>query len=50
MGYKRSTSILPPELIQRIQKYVDGEYIYIPRSVEKKETGEIIRIPAKYWH
>lgn len=28
MGYKRIASILPPELIQQIQKYVDGEYIY----------------------
>lgn len=30
MGYEKSTSILPPELIQQIQKYVDGKYIYSP--------------------
>lgn len=38
MGYKKSTLILPPELIQQIQKYVDGEYIYIPRIAEKRKN------------
>lgn len=38
MGYKRSTSILPPELIQQIQQYMDGEYIYIPRIAEKRKN------------
>lgn len=41
MGYKRGTSILPTELIQQIQKYVDGEYIYIPRlSKNRKRWGD----------
>lgn len=31
MRYKRAEEILPKELIERIQQYVDGESIYIPR-------------------
>ncbi len=38
MGYEKSTSILPPELIQQIQKYVDGKYIYIPRVAERRKN------------
>ena len=38
MGYKRTTSILPPELIHQIQKYVDGEYLYIPRITENRKN------------
>lgn len=41
MGYKKSynkgTSILPAELIQQIQEYVDGEYVYIPRLDENRK-------------
>lgn len=37
MGYMRGTSILPAELVQQIQKYVDGEYIYIPRLAERRK-------------
>ena len=31
MGYKTAKDVLPEELLQVIQEYVDGEYIYIPR-------------------
>ena len=30
MKYKNANSILPEELIENIQQYVQGEYIYIP--------------------
>ncbi len=36
MGYKNGIAVLPTELIAQIQKYVDGEYIYIPRAAEKR--------------
>lgn len=40
MGYKKATNILPQELLEKIQEYVDGEYIYIPRKEEsRKEWG-----------
>lgn len=38
MSYKKAVSILPLELIELIQSYVDGEYIYIPRKEENKKT------------
>ncbi|QUG40646.1 hypothetical protein KD050_15260 [Psychrobacillus sp. INOP01] len=38
MSYKKAKNILPAELVQLIQKYVDGEYIYIPRREENKKS------------
>ena len=32
MSYIKAEEILPEELIRRIQEYVDGVYIYIPRK------------------
>lgn len=32
MGYRKAEEILPMEVIELIQKYVDGENIYIPRK------------------
>lgn len=32
MSYRRAEEILPIELIELIQTYVDGENIYIPRK------------------
>lgn len=40
MGYKKAANILPEDLVKKIQEYVDGETIYIPRiSGNKKEWG-----------
>lgn len=40
MGYRKAEEILPLELIELIQKYVDGESIYIPRRPDnRKEWG-----------
>ena len=42
MGYKNAVGILPPDLLEAIQKHIDGEYIYIPRKIEhKKLWGEV---------
>ena len=41
MSYKNSTDLLPKELIEQIQEYVDGKVIYIPKKQEnKKHWGE----------
>lgn len=41
MGYKKSTKLLPTDLIEKIQEYVDGETVYIPRKSDKrKKWGE----------
>ncbi len=40
MSYKRAIHILPDDLLEMVQEYVDGEFIYIPRkSGNKKEWG-----------
>ncbi len=42
MGYKNAVRVIPAELLEAIQQYIDGEYIYIPRKAEnKKRWGEI---------
>lgn len=38
MSYKKATHILPQELLEQVQQYVDGESIYIPRVAEKKKV------------
>ncbi|TQR42258.1 CD3324 family protein [Paenibacillus popilliae] len=38
MGYKSATKILPADLVKEIQKYIDGEYLYIP-SCKRKSWG-----------
>ena len=46
MGYIRAEEILPAEIIELIQKYVDGANIYIPRKQEHTtnyKTTEIIK-------
>lgn len=40
MGYIRAEKILPAEIIELIQQYVDGQNIYIPRKAnERQEWG-----------
>lgn len=40
MSYKKATNILPKELLERVQEYIDGEFLYIPRiSDNKKDWG-----------
>lgn len=36
MGYMKAEEILPIELIELIQKYVDGQNIYIPKKADSR--------------
>lgn len=38
MGYKKADEILPKEIVEMIQNYVDGEYLYIPRKKERRKS------------
>ena len=38
MGYIRAEEILPIEVIELIQQYVDGESIYIPRKAANRQA------------
>lgn len=41
MSYRSAEKVLPVELVEQIQQYVDGGYLYIPRKQEKrKKWGE----------
>ena len=38
MGYRKAEEILPKNIIELIQQYVDGESIYIPRKAEYRQA------------
>lgn len=38
MSYIKAHSVLPQELIDAIQAYIEGEYIYIPRKSDSKRS------------
>lgn len=38
MRYEKAQDILPEEILQIVQEYIDGEYLYIPRKEENKKT------------
>ncbi|WP_312370504.1 CD3324 family protein [Lachnoclostridium sp.] len=41
MSYIKATDVLPEEIIEIIQNYIDGEYIYVPRKESnRKGWGE----------
>ena len=45
MRYQKANEILPAELVELIQNYIDGEYVYIPRKQEnRKSWGETSRV------
>ena len=49
MTYKNARGVLPDTLIEEIQKYVDGESIYIPAKTEgKTEWGHRNGTKARY--
>jgi Mor family transcriptional regulator len=44
MSYSNAKDIFPEEILEIIQNYVDGEYIYIPRKEENKIAwGELTK-------
>ena len=36
MGYVQALEVLPADLIEQIQEYVDGQVLYIPKMKSKK--------------
>jgi Mor family transcriptional regulator len=41
MSYRKAEEVLPLEIIELIQRYIDGESIYIPRKEnQRKEWGK----------
>lgn len=51
MGYVHALEILPEELIEKIQEYVHGQIIYIPKiNSEKCKWGEKTDTKAYFQH
>lgn len=40
MKYLNASDILPDKLLREIQKYADGEALYIPKKNERRKWGE----------
>ena len=40
MKYKNASDILPDELLKEVQKYAQGEALYIPSGEKRKKWGE----------
>lgn len=38
MRYCKASDVLPAELIEEIQKYIDGQYLYIPRRQQSRRN------------
>ena len=38
MSYKKATQVLPQELLLKVQEYIDGEFIYIPRISDNTKS------------
>lgn len=50
MGYIRAEEILPIEVMELVQQYVDGENIYIPRKqANRQEWGAGTQIRRELW-
>jgi len=42
LNYKNGRDVLPPSLLKELQKYLDGELIYIPKTDERRARwGEV---------
>lgn len=41
MRYKNAAEILPAELVGEIQKYIEGELLYIPKNDSKQKWGAV---------
>ena len=39
MKYINAAEILPEQLLKELQRYVDGDVLYIPKASTKKEWG-----------
>lgn len=40
MKYINAADILPDALLKQVQKYAEGEALYIPKSLDRKKWGE----------
>ena len=41
MRYKNAADILPSALLREVQRYIEGEVIYIPKLKSRREWGAV---------
>jgi len=41
MKYRKASDILPDALLKEVQKYIEGEALYIPKGKTRKKWGEV---------
>ena len=52
MKYKNASSLLPAALVEQLQDYLQGEYLYIPKKEDQQkswgdQTGSRLRISKR---
>ena len=50
MKYINASDILPDKLLREVQKYIEGEALYIPMISERKKWGEGSGARSYYEH
>jgi len=38
MGYTNATEVLPKTVLEAVQKYIDGQCVYIPRRDDRRQV------------
>ena len=38
MGYTNATEVLPKNLLEAVQRYIDGQCVYIPRRDDRRQA------------
>lgn len=38
MGYQNAAEVLPTSVLEAVQQYVDGQYVYIPRREDRRRA------------
>lgn len=41
MSYKNAAEVLPPHLLEEVQKHIDGGLIYIPKTSSRVSWGQL---------
>lgn len=41
MSYKNAAEVLPPHLLEEVQKHIDGGLIYIPKASSRLSWGQL---------
>jgi Mor family transcriptional regulator len=41
MTYKNGRDVLPPSLLHEVQKYIQGQIVYIPKATKRASWGEL---------